>query len=184
MEIIPLAIPDVKLVKPKRFGDARGFFAETYRRDRFAEHGIDCDFLQDNHSRSATPGTIRGLHFQTPPHAQAKYVVCIRGAIFDVAVDIRRSSPTFGQWVSAVLTAENGEGLLVPRGFAHAFCTLEPDTEVTYKVDAYYAPQNDAGLRWDDPDVAITWPLDGREPTLSGKDAVLPFLRDFETPFD
>lgn len=184
MQITSLAIPDVKLVTPKRFGDVRGFFAETYKRDAFRAAGIDADFVQDNHSRSANIGTIRGLHFQTPPHAQAKYVICMRGAILDVAVDVRRSSPTYGQYVSAVLTAENGEGLFVPRGFAHAFCTLEPDCEVTYKVDSYYAPANDAGLRWDDPDIGIAWPLDGRAPTLSQKDAALPFLRDFQSPFD
>lgn len=180
MDITSLAIPEVKLVKPKRFGDTRGFFAEVFKRETFAAAGITADFCQDNHSRSAAVGTIRGLHFQVPPYAQAKYVTCIRGAIFDVAVDLRRSSPTFGQHVSATLTAENGEGLFIPAGFAHAFCTLEPDTEVTYKVDASYAPAHDGGLRWDDPEIAIAWPLDGAEPTLSQKDAALPSLRDLQ----
>lgn len=183
MKITSLAISDVKLVEPKRFGDARGFFAETYRRGLFAEAGIAADFMQDNHSRSANAGTIRGLHFQTPPATQAKYVMCVRGAILDVAIDLRRSSPSFGRHVTATLTAENGFGLLVPGGFAHGFCTLEPDTDVTYKVDAYYSHEHDAGLRWDDPDIAVAWPLDGA-PTLSAKDAALPFLRDFVSPFD
>ena len=183
MEVVPLEIDAVRLVKPRRFADARGFFVETWNREVFAEHGIDVDFVQDNQSRSYSVATIRGLHFQTPPAAQAKLVRALAGSIFDVAVDIRRASPTFGRWVSAVLTAEGGEQLYVPVGFAHGFCTLEPNTEVAYKVSDFYSRENDAGIIWDDPDLGITWPIGGKEPVLSEKDQSLPRLADAASPF-
>ncbi|ACB97060.1 dTDP-4-dehydrorhamnose 3,5-epimerase [Beijerinckia indica] len=178
-----LAIPDVLLIRPKKFGDARGYFAETYNARAYCEAGIDCVFVQDNQSLSVEKGTIRGLHFQVPPEPQAKLVRVLRGAILDVAVDLRRGSPHYGQWCGATLTAEEGEQLFVPRGFAHGFCTLMPETEVAYKVDGFYAPGCDAGLRYDDPDINIPWPLDGKAAMISDKDGKLPFLRDFKSPF-
>ncbi|SRR5690606_2124409 len=183
MDVRPLAIPEVLLITPKRFGDDRGFFSETYNRAALAAHGVTLDFVQDNHSLSAAPATIRGLHFQVPPFAQAKLVRVSRGAVLDVAVDIRRGSPTFGRHVSAVLSAENWSQLLVPVGFAHGFCTLEPDTEVLYKVTAPYSAEHDKGLIWNDPALGIDWPLDGREPTLSDKDRRWPALADLPVYF-
>lgn len=183
IEIAPLAIADVKLITPQRFGDHRGFFEETYNRDAFAAEGVDMVFVQDNHSLSGAAGTIRGLHFQAPPRAQDKLVRCGRGRLFDVAVDIRKGSPTFGQWVGTELSFENGRMLLIPAGFAHGFVTLEPSTEIIYKCSDTYAPETEGAIRWDDPDIAIGWALDGAEPQLSGKDAAAPFLRDIESPF-
>jgi dTDP-4-dehydrorhamnose 3,5-epimerase len=182
MDISQLDIPDVKILHPKKHGDARGFFSETWSRAAFEAAGIDIDFVQDNQSLSATRGTVRGLHFQTPPHPQAKLLRVIRGAVFDVALDLRRGSPSYGRHVSAVISAEEWNQILVPVGFAHGFMTLEPDTEVIYKVSGIYAPANDAGILWNDPDLGIAWPLDV-EATLSDKDRVQPRLRDFETPF-
>ena len=180
IEFPPLA--GLALLTPRRFGDARGFFAETWSRKVLADAGIDIDFVQDNHSLSAQVGTIRGLHFQGPPHAQAKLVRCGRGRLFDVAVDIRRGSPTFGQWYGAELSAENGVQLLIPAGFAHGFVTREADTEIVYKCSDYYAPQTEGAVRWDDPSVGIDWGI--AEPaSISGKDAVAPLLADFESPF-
>ncbi|GLK72253.1 dTDP-4-dehydrorhamnose 3,5-epimerase [Ancylobacter dichloromethanicus] len=178
-----LAIPDVVLVQPVRHGDARGYFCETYKKAEFDAFGLDIAFVQDNESLSREVGVVRGLHFQTPPMAQAKLVRAVRGAIFDVAVDIRRGSPSFGRWVAATLTAAGGEQLLVPHGFAHGFCTLEPDTIVAYKVDAPYSPAHDAGIRWDDPDLAIDWPVAVGSAVLSNKDRTAPLLRDYATPF-
>jgi dTDP-4-dehydrorhamnose 3,5-epimerase len=175
--ITPLAIPEVLLITPKRHGDARGWFSETWSRKSFADIGVDADFVQDNQAFSSRKGTIRGLHFQQAPHAQAKLVRVLRGAIYDVAVDVRQGSPTYGRWVAAELTAEGGEQLFVPRGFAHGYCTLTNDCELFYKVDGLYAPQTEGGVIWNDPDLAITWPLDG-EPVLSDKDKVLPRLKD------
>lgn len=174
----------VSLIKPVRHGDARGWFTEVYSEAAFAKHGVDCRFVQDNHSLSVPRYTLRGLHFQTPPHGQGKLVRCIRGSIFDVAVDVRAGSPTYGRWVGAELSAANGHQLFVPIGFAHGFLTLEDEVEVTYKVSSLYAPGSDGGLRWDDPTIAIDWPMpaDAR-PELSGKDAVLPLLADFDSPF-
>ena len=174
----------VRLIKPKRFGDERGWFTEFYSARRFAEDGIAATFVQDNHSLSRPAGTLRGLHFQTPPHAQAKLARCIAGRIYDVAVDVRKGSPTYGRHVGAELSAENGWQLLIPVGFAHGFVTLEPDCEVTYKVSDYYAPECDGGIRWDDPAIGIAWPLPpGVEPVLSGKDVKLPPLAGFDSPF-
>ena len=183
MEVEALAIPDVKLIRPKKFGDARGFFSEVYSKSALAGAGINMEFLQDNHSRSARKGTIRGLHFQTQPFGQDKLVRVTRGSILDVAVDLRRASPTYGQHVSAVISAANWTQILVPIGFAHGFCTLEDDTEVLYKVSNVYAPANDGGVIWSDPDIGIDWPLDGAEPVLSDKDAKLPRLRDLPALF-
>ncbi|WP_425228660.1 dTDP-4-dehydrorhamnose 3,5-epimerase [Sphingomonas sp.] len=174
----------VQLITAKRHGDARGWFTEIYSEAAFAARGIDCRFVQDNHSLSVPAFTLRGLHFQAPPHGQAKLVRCIRGRIFDVAVDVRNGSPTFGQWVGAELSAENGSQLFVPVGFAHGFLTLEPDCEVSYKVSSLYAPQSDGGLRWDDPAIGIDWPLPaGTAPALSPKDAALPLLAGWRSPF-
>ena len=173
----------VILLTPKRFEDARGWFSETYSRPRYAALGIECEFVQDNQSLSRPAGVLRGLHFQHPPHAQAKLVRCLKGRIFDVAVDIRRGSPSFGQAVSATLTADKGEQLFVPAGFAHGFVTLEPDTEVAYKVDAPYAPEADAGIAWNDPTLGIDWPLPAAGAIVSDKDAALPRLNAIESPF-
>ena len=176
-----MAMP-VLLIRPKRHGDARGWFTETYNRDMFAKLGIECTFVQDNHSLSAPAYTLRGLHFQTPPRAQDKLVRCIRGRIFDVAVDLRRGSPTYGQWVGAELSAENGHQLFVPVGFAHGFLTLEPDCEVVYKCSDTYAPDYDGGIAWNS--VGIDWPLPaGVTPELSAKDQVQPTLAAFDSPF-
>ena len=171
-------------ITPRRFADTRGWFSETYQRDRYRAAGIDAEFVQDNHSYSAPTGTLRGIHFQSPPFAQAKLVRCLRGRIWDVAVDLRRGSPTLGQWVAAELTADRGEQLFIPAGYGHAFLTLEPDTEVAYKVDALYAPEADGGIRWDDPDLGIGWPLNDAAPARSDKDQRLPLLKDFVSPFD
>ena len=150
--MLETTLPDVKLLIPSRYGDHRGFFAETYNRRVFAGLGFDAEFVQDNHSLSAAVGTLRGLHFQAPPYAQAKLVRCGRGAIFDVAVDIRRGSPTYGQWVGEVLSEENGKQLFIPEGFAHGFVTLEPNSEIVYKCSDYYAPETEDSLLWGDPD--------------------------------
>ena len=175
--ITPLAIPEVLLITPKRHGDARGWFAETWSDKALAGTVAETRFVQDNQAFSAAKGTLRGLHFQTGPSAQGKLIRALRGAIFDVAVDIRPGSPTHGTWVSAELTADGGEQLWVPRGFAHAYCTITDNCEIFYKVDAPYAPQSEGGVAWNDPDLGIPWPLDG-DPLLSGKDQVLPRLKD------
>lgn len=178
-----LEIPDVKLVKQPVHGDDRGFFTECYSQRTFATQGIEAKFVQDNHSLSREKGVVRGLHFQSPPHAQGKLVRAIRGAIFDVAVDIRKGSDTFGQHVSRTLTSENHEQLWVPPGFAHGFCTLEPDTEVIYKVTDYYAPECDLGIQWNDPKLAIAWPITNDAAILSAKDQKQPGLADIDSPF-
>jgi dTDP-4-dehydrorhamnose 3,5-epimerase len=177
----------VQLIRPRRHGDTRGWFTETYNVEAFAKLGIACTFVQDNHSLSVPAFTLRGLHFQTPPRGQVKLVRCIRGRIFDVAVDIRKGSPTYGQWVGAELSAQNGHQLFIPIGFAHGFVTLEPDCEVTYKCSDTYAPDADGGIRWDDPALGmggIDWPMPaGTVPELSAKDQVQPLLADFDSPF-
>ena len=176
----------VRVLTPQRFADQRGWFTETYNEARFQKLGIGTIFCQDNLSFSAEVRTLRGIHFQRPPHGQAKLVRCVRGRIFDVAVDLRDSSPTFGQSVSAVLTAAGGEQMFIPVGFGHGYLTLDQDCEVAYKVDAYYAPDAEGGIAWDDPELAIDWPLDHRVPVLSTKDAALPMLKDcdFSFPYD
>ena len=183
MQITALAIPEVKLLTPIKFGDDRGFFSETWSRRVFAAHGLVAEFVQDNHSLSRTKGVVRGLHFQTPPHAQDKLVRVSRGSILDVAVDIRSGSPTFGQHVTAELSARNWSQLWVPKGFAHGFVTLEPDTEVVYKVTADYAPDCDRGMAWDDPDLAIAWPVTAATAHLSPKDTTHPRLKDLPRYF-
>ena len=170
------------LLKHMRHADHRGYFAEIYSRRKYSELGIDVEFVQDNHSLSLYVGTLRGLHFQAPPHAQAKLVRCVRGAIYDVAVDIRRGSPTYGQWVGYELTAENGDELYVPVGFAHGFVTLEPDSEIVYKCSDYYAPETEGSVLWNDPYIGIDWPTVSG-PILSDKDAASPLLSDLESPF-
>jgi dTDP-4-dehydrorhamnose 3,5-epimerase len=178
-----LSIKAVILVRPKKFGDARGYFLESYNARAYAEAGINVTFVQDNQSLSAQRGTVRGLHFQTPPEPQAKLVRVLKGSIFDVAVDLRRGSETYGKWCSAILTGDGAEQLFVPRGFAHGFCTLEENTEVAYKVDGFYAPACDAGLRWDDPDIGITWPVASKDAVLSDKDGKMPPFATFTSPF-
>ncbi|MCB1506949.1 MAG: dTDP-4-dehydrorhamnose 3,5-epimerase [Hyphomicrobiaceae bacterium] len=178
-----LEIPDVILIAPAKFGDDRGFFSETYNAATFREAGIDATFVQDNQSLSRSSGVVRGLHFQKPPHAQGKLIRVVRGRIFDVAVDIRTGSPTFGHHVRAELSAENWQQLWIPPGFAHAFCTLEPDTEVFYKVTDFYAPECDAGILWNDPDLEIDWPISSSEAILSPKDTNLPRLADLSEIF-
>ncbi len=184
LTITPTAIEAVKVITPRSFGDARGVFTETYNQKRFHEHGVTLDFVQDNQSSSSDAGTIRGLHFQSHPAAQDKLVRVLRGSILDVAVDLRRSSPTYGKWVSEILSAENGKQLLVPIGFAHGFCTLERDTHVFYKVTSLYSAANDFGVAWDDPDLAINWPVSPEKVVLSEKDTRQPSLRSLPTYFE
>jgi len=183
MKIDTLAIPELKLVTPAIFRDARGYFSETYNQKALAEAGVDRVFVQDNQSLSRSRGVLRGLHFQIAPHPQAKLVRVTRGAIFDVAVDIRHGSPTFGHHVAVVLSADNWSQLWVPEGFAHGFCTLEPESEVIYKVTDFYAPECDRGLAWDDPDLGIAWPLADAETVLSDKDRRHPRLKDVPAHF-
>ena len=175
-------MPSVQLIRGERFDDPRGWFTEVYSEHAFAERGISQRFIQDNHSLSIPHYTLRGLHFQAPPYGQDKLVRCIRGRIFEVAVDVRNGSPTYGKWVGAELTSDNGHQLFVPIGFAHAFLTLEEECEVTYKVTCRYAPAYDGGIRWDS--VGIDWPVPaGRTPELSDKDRKLPAFADFASPF-
>ncbi|WP_417230637.1 dTDP-4-dehydrorhamnose 3,5-epimerase [Brevundimonas sp.] len=171
-------IPEVKIIEPRRFEDDRGYFAETYNREALATLGFDVDFIQDNESLSRRTGTLRGLHYQTPPLAQAKLVRVVQGRVWDVAVDLRRRSPTFRKWFGLELSARNGLQLLVPVGFAHGFLTLEPDTVVAYKVTAPYSSTNDAGIAWDDAELQVAWPLPIDYPVLSDKDGHLPCLSD------
>lgn len=184
LTVAPTAIEAVKVIVPKSFGDRRGSFCETYNRNRFFEHGIALEFVQDNQSVSEAVGTIRGLHFQSAPMAQDKLVRVLQGRIFDVAVDLRRSSPTYGQWVAEELSAENGKQLLVPIGFAHGFCTLEPNTVVLYKVTNYYSPAHDRGIAWNDSDLGIEWPVAAGDVTLSDKDERLPSLKSATVGFE
>lgn len=172
--IVATAIADVKIIVPARSRDARGFFSETFRKKDLVDAGIQREFVQDNHSLSVQAGTVRGLHYQTPPHAQTKLVRVVRGAIFDVAVDIRRSSPTFGRHVGLVLSEEDGNQILIPPGFAHGFCTLHPNTEVLYKVDDYWFPECERGILWNDPQLGIDWPVAPDKAQLSEKDRQFP----------
>jgi dTDP-4-dehydrorhamnose 3,5-epimerase len=183
MEVRDLGLNGVKEIIPLRFGDARGFFSETYNKDRFVAAGLVTGWMQDNHSYSADKYVLRGLHFQTDPMAQDKLVRVLRGEIFDVVVDIRKGSPDYGKWVGLKLTAHSGNQILVPKGFAHGFLTLTQDVEVAYKVTAGYAPENDRSIAWDDPSIGIEWPLDGAQPQLSGKDADAPSLDQVDNNF-
>ncbi|WP_061932360.1 dTDP-4-dehydrorhamnose 3,5-epimerase [Aureimonas sp. AU22] len=183
LEIRKLDIPEVLEITPRKFGDDRGFFSETFNRSRLADGGVDIDWMQDNQSYSAEPLTLRGLHYQEPPFAQDKLVRVLRGRVLDVAVDIRAGSPTFRHWVALELSADAFNQILVPAGFAHGFLTLEPNTEVFYKVSAPYSGEHDRSIRFDDPEIAIRWPLDGRRPVLSAKDEAAPRLADIQTPF-
>jgi dTDP-4-dehydrorhamnose 3,5-epimerase len=183
MKIEKTTINDLLVITPARHADARGFFSESWQRARLHEHGIHADFVQDNHSFSTAKGTLRGLHYQTPPRAQAKLVRCGRGRIWDVAVDIRPGSPTYGRWHGEELTFENGRQLFVPEGFLHGFVTLEPESEIIYKCTDVYVPECDRAVRFDDPDIAIAWPFAAADMTISDKDCNAPFLKDAGTPF-
>lgn len=180
LDITETEIPDLLILQPQRHGDARGFFCESWNKARMADHGLHYEFVQDNHSLSETSGTLRGLHYQAPPHAQAKLVRCGRGRLYDVAVDIRQGSPTYGRWFGIELTFENGLQLLVPAGFLHGFVTRAPETEIIYKCTDYYAPDCDGAVAWDS--CGIDWGL-GTDPILSAKDAAAPALADFTSPF-
>ena len=182
MQIERTALDGVLVLTPKRFGDDRGWFTETWNAKTLTAAGLEFDFVQDNHSMSAAVGTVRGLHYQAAPHAQDKLVRCTRGLILDVAVDFRRGSPTYGKWVGAELSSENGKQLLVPKGFLHGFVTRAENTEVQYKCTDVYAPDCDGAVRWDDPDIGIDWGTTA--PILSGKDAVAPLLADVTSPFE
>jgi dTDP-4-dehydrorhamnose 3,5-epimerase len=181
MQVIGTVLQGLKLIEPLVHGDHRGFFFESYSEEKFREHGLNTKFVQDNHSLSAEAGVIRGLHYQISPRAQSKLVRVTAGAIYDVAVDIRVGSPTYGNWQGFILSASNKRQLFVPRGFAHGFCTLVPDTEVQYKVDEFYALECDRGIAWSDPALGIDWPV--ASPILSEKDAKLPHLADAENHF-
>jgi len=183
MEMYRLSLPEVCIFSPKKFGDDRGFFSETYNAHRLLVLGIDLNFVQDNHAYSAQAGTVRGLHFQTAPHAQAKLVRVVRGAILDVAVDIRRGSPTYGRHARAVISAKEWNQILIPVGFAHGLCTLEPDTEVLYKVTDFYDPDCDRGLLWNDPAIGIEWPVSEAKALLSGRDRLHPTLSELPAYF-
>lgn len=182
IQIETTSLDDVLIMTPKRHGDGRGFFSESWNRKTLLEAGVNLpEFVQDNHSFSTAKNTLRGLHFQSPPHAQGKLVRCGRGRLFDVAVDIRKGSPTYGQWFGAELSFENGKQLWIPAGFLHGFVTREPDTEIIYKCTDHYAPECDGGVAWDS--IGIDWELDG-EPVLSAKDAGAPAFADFKSPFE
>jgi dTDP-4-dehydrorhamnose 3,5-epimerase len=181
LEFVKTRFNDAWLVKPQKHCDSRGFFLESYTLKDFKSAGINVAFIQDNHSMSVEKGVLRGLHFQRPPFTQSKLIRAVKGAIFDAIVDMRKNSPTYLKWQGFELTEGSAEMLFVPQGFAHGFCTLSPHTEVIYKVDNYYAPEHDGGIRWNDPDIGITWPVD--LPVLSGKDSILPFIKDSESPF-
>lgn len=183
MEIKRTSIPGVLALQPRYFPDPRGYFVETYNARWAQAAGLTAAFVQDNQSLSRRRGTVRALHFQVPPRTQAKLVRALRGSIYDVAVDLRIGSPTYGRWTSAILTAEAGEQLFIPRGFAHGFCTLQPETEVAYKADDYYAPECERGLIWNDPMLAIDWPVAPAAAVLSEKDLRLPRFADFASPF-
>jgi dTDP-4-dehydrorhamnose 3,5-epimerase len=183
MEVRQLDLDGVFEIVPAKYGYDRGFFSETWNRNVFAKAGISLEFVQDNHSLSSAPGTLRGLHYQTPPYAQAKLVRVVRGAIFDVAVDIRQGSPTFSRWTGIEVSSQRWNQLLVPVGFAHGFVTLMPDTEVVYKVDAVYSPDHDRSIRYDDPSIGIRWPAELKPFQLSEKDHKAPLLADSDTGF-
>ncbi len=182
MKIVSTKIEDVKIIEPDVFGDERGWFFESYSKKKLAELGIEVDFVQDNHSMSAARGILRGLHFQLAPKAQAKLIRCTKGAVLDVAVDLRKNSPTYKKWVSVELSAENKKQFFIPKGFAHGFLTLEPDTEFQYKVDEYYSAEHDRGIRFDDSEIGVDWGVS--EPILSDKDRNAPLLKDSDVNFE
>jgi dTDP-4-dehydrorhamnose 3,5-epimerase len=182
VKITKTELSGLLVLEPARFGDDRGFFSESWNRKTLAQHGIEIDFVQDNHSMSAAKNTVRGLHFQSPPDAQAKLVRCGRGALFDVAVDIRKGSPTYGRWFGIELSFDNGKQLFVPTGFLHGFVTRAPDTEIIYKCSDYYSPTADGAVRFDDPEIGIDWGLNGPA-VLSEKDAAAPLLSQLDNPF-
>lgn len=182
MNITKTKLNGVMVIEPKIFGDHRGWFTETYNEENFKKAGIDTVFIQDNHSFSATKGTLRGLHYQKDPKAQTKLVRCTKGSIFDVAIDIRKESPTYGEWYGVELSEENKKQLLVPKGFAHGFMTLTDNAEVQYKVDELYSPEHDRGIIWSDPEIGIEWPFD-IQPVLSAKDEKAPLLKDADNNF-
>jgi len=182
LEVIETGFAGLFVVKPVVHKDHRGFFTESFNRRAYKERGMDCEFVQDNHARSNRAGVLRGFHFQTPPSAQTKLVRVTRGAVLDVVVDLRKGSPTYGRWHAVELSAENFLQLFIPKGFAHAYLTMAENTEFQYKVDAYYDPQRDKGLLWNDPDIGVKWPP--VTPVLSEKDRSLPRLRDFDSPFE
>ncbi|MBU2999814.1 dTDP-4-dehydrorhamnose 3,5-epimerase [Roseovarius nubinhibens] len=183
MEITQTDLPGVLILTPRRFADARGFFSESWNQRVMEEAGVEIAFVQDNHSLSRDVGTVRGLHFQSPPHAQAKLVRCGRGALYDVAVDVRRGSPSYGKWVGVELSADNGRQLLIPAGFLHGFVTRAPDTEVIYKCSDFYAPECDGAVRFDDPDLGIDWGIEASAAVLSDKDRAAQSFAAFDTPF-
>lgn len=183
MRFLPTDLSDVILIESPRFGDSRGFFSEVYNRRTFEQANLALEFLQDNHAYSRDALTLRGLHFQVPPMAQAKLLRVTRGRVLDVVVDIRRGSPNYGRHTAVELSAENWRQILVPVGFAHGYCTLEPETEVLYKVSGYYSPDHEGGIAWNDPDLAIPWPVEEEQLRLSDKDRSWPKLADFESPF-
>jgi len=183
LEVTPTEIPDVLLLTTRRFGDDRGFLTEVFNRERWRAAGLPCDFSQDNQALSTMRGTLRGLHFQRPPQAQTKLVRASRGAIWDVAVDLRAGSPWYGRWVGHELSTANGVQMLIPAGFAHGYVTLEADSEATYKVDAPYAPETEAGLRWDDPTLAIAWPIAAADLVILPRDLTLPVLAELAPAF-
>jgi dTDP-4-dehydrorhamnose 3,5-epimerase len=183
MDVEATNLPGVLLLKPRYFHDARGYFVETYNTRSAGQAGLATAFVQDNQALSRRRGTVRALHFQVPPKVQAKLVRVLRGSIYDVAVDLRLGSPSYGKWVAATLTAQGGEQIFVPRGFAHGYCTIEDNTEVAYKVDDYYAPECEQGLTWDDPALGIGWPVSPADAVLSDKDRKLPGFADFASPF-
>ena len=181
MKITKTKLEGVVIIEPDVFGDNRGFFMESWNKKKMAEAGLDYDFVQDNHSKSTVKGTLRGIHFQKGDKAQAKLVRCVKGAVLDVAVDLRRNSPTFKQWVGVELSEENKKQLLIPRGFGHGFVTLTDDVEFLYKADNYYAPAAEAGIRWNDPEIGVEWGIE--DPILSDKDKNNPFLKDCKELF-
>lgn len=181
MKITKTKLDGVVIIEPDVFGDNRGFFMESWNKEKMAELGLDYDFVQDNHSKSTVKGTLRGIHFQKGDKAQAKLVRCVKGAVLDVAVDLRKNSPTFKQWVGVELSAENKKQLLIPRGFGHGFVSLTDDVEFLYKADNYYAPEADAGIRWNDPEIGVEWGVEN--PFLSEKDKKNPFLKDCKELF-
>lgn len=183
MDIKETPLPGLLILTPRRFGDARGWFSEVWNKQTLAANGITCDFVQDNHSYSRDVGTVRGLHYQSPPHAQAKLVRCGRGLVYDVAVDVREGSPSFGKWFGIELSPENGRQLLIPAGFLHGFVTRAPDSELLYKCSDVYAPSCDGAVRFDDPDLAIDWGIDAASAILSDKDKSAPLFQNFATPF-